>query len=92
MARQRVQGSAGGDEPEANEGGEGTTTPKPPEAPVDANAGRGEPSPLGGRKGVRIMFRANQRDDSGALTPPGERTVSAEEATELVKQGIATIL
>jgi hypothetical protein len=91
MARQRVQGSAGGDEPEANEGGEGTN-PKPPEAPVDANAGRGEPTPLGGRKGVRVMFRASQRDQHGAVTPPGERTVTAEEATELVKQGIATIL
>lgn len=81
MARERVgAGSAPNEEANA------------PEPPVDANASRGTPTALGGPKGVRVMFNAVQRDEKGELIMPGERVVSAEDATALVKQGIATIL
>lgn len=85
MSRQRVQQGSASSSVEAS-------AEDPSNELVEAGDVRGEHTALGGRKGVRIMFNAVQRDADGGTIQPGERTVSAEEATRLVKDGIATII
>lgn len=99
MSRRRMQGSATDGEASTEDGaekestGEGSTPPPaPPVQPPAQGDPRGEHKPLGNPRGVRIMFNACERDESGNVTRPGERVVSEDEALALVKQGVATLL
>lgn len=97
MGRKRIDGDQGNatppeDEEETNPVVETPSAHPAPEASTPSDSLVGDRSPLGGRPGVRIMFNACERDEHGTIKRPGERIVSEEEALQLVKLGVATLL